>query len=235
LILGVRNKGTSNGSNYNLIQTTTISNVHQYKKNAINSNKNLANFTASTLNPTLLTTDAYVLTSTTSSYTFSFCYRNTLVTGEHILFTLSQSSFNQVLSIIYNATSNRFDIQIKNGTPIVPNGGTLASFNWASASMFANELEYNVFTMTIDQNSVVTLYFNDDKATFTGNTNLHPISSNVFSSSQRAAINHTIGGSNQRVSSTNSQILEMVISDQLCATDEQVNKLRQYFKIKYNI
>lgn len=236
LILGVRNKGTGNGRNYNLTQVNTTGNVLQYKKNAINSNRNLANFTASTSTASLITTNAYVLTSTTSSYTFSFCYKNATVSSDHILFTLSEGSFNQIISIRYNATTNAFDINIKNGSSIIPNGGSLASFSWAgSGTLQATELKYNVFTLTINPNSLVTLYHNDTKATFTGNTNFHPISSNVFSSTQRATINWSIGGSFQVASTTNSQILEMVISDKICATDEQVNNLRQYFKIKYNI
>jgi hypothetical protein len=236
LILGVRNKGTGNGRNYNLNQINTTANVHQYKKNAINSNRNLANFTGSTTTASLVTRDAYVLTSTTSSYTFSFCYKNPLTTGNHILFTLSETGFNQVISMYYNATTNTFEINIKSGSGIVPNGGSLASLSWAgSGALQATELKYNVFTLTINANSLVTLYHNDAKATFTGNTNLHPISSNSFSSTQRAAMNWSVGGSFQSVSSTNSQILEVVISDKVCATDEQVNNLRQYFKIKYNI
>jgi hypothetical protein len=234
LILGVRNKGTGNGRNYNLFQTSPTTNVHQYKKNVINSNKNLANFTASTVAATLITTDNYILSSTTSSYTFSFCYKNPLITGEHILFTLSQVTFNQVISITYNASTNAFDVNIKNGSSIIPNGGSLASFSWVK-DFQVTELKYNVFTLTITPNSLVTLYHNDAKATFTGNTNIHPISNPTVGSSQKGAINYTIGGSSTRASSTNSQILEMVISDKVCATDEQVNKLHQYYKVKYNI
>ena len=87
-------------------------------------------------------------------------------------------------------------------------------------------------TITLNENKNGIIYFNESKATtnqLTGVTYPLLASTNVF-------VPHFFaGGSYSQRSEATSSIIEFCFNNSQVLTDDQVTKLHQYYKVKYNI
>jgi hypothetical protein len=98
--------------------------------------------------------------------------------------------------------------------------------------------KYNIMNFTVDNTGLLNIYHNDTLVnSTTGATgatlSVFPIVSTANTSPIR--INYSVGGSSSALSTDGSELLEMIISDGLCLSPDQLNKLNQYYKVKYNI
>jgi len=233
-IKGIRNKGTGNGRNYDIYDDngdgTAISAGTIWKQNAINSNKNLSqkgglgryrSFSALTVN------------DSASAMTYSVVYKAPTTSSNLYPISCSNQGFRQMLYLNINTTSNLYTINIQNN-----GGGGIGPLASVSVTIPAfTDLKYNIATFTIDSSGMLNLYHNDNlilsTTGITGNLPLFPLVPSSLTSPIR--INFSVGGSSQVNSTDGVEILEMILSDGVCLTPDQVNKLNQYFKLKYNI
>jgi len=233
-IKGIRNKGTGNGRNYDMYDDngdgTPISGGSIWKENYINTNKNLSlksglgryrSFSALTVN------------DSASAMTYSVVYKAPTTSSNLYPISCSNQGFRQMLYLNINTTSNLYTINIQNN-----GGGGIGPLASVSVTIPAfTDLKYNIATFTVDSTGTLNFYHNDNliltTTGITGNLPLFPLVPSSLTSPIR--INFSVGGSSQVNSTDGVEILEMILSDGVCLTPDQVNKLNQYFKLKFNI
>jgi hypothetical protein len=237
IIRYVINKG--NNPNYNLIslyptQTSLTSNnsVLPFKLNDLNTNKNsnFISFTGGTGNSgfgVLGSISSNTTTTQPSAFTFSSAFRthsstsglNTIIGGFHrnkVPYIVSTNSTTlNFIALWSTAAQTSFSIPIAAGE------------------------RYHYFTLTVNSSNTVNLIFNNLKYTGTTGTNIFPIVSSTAPSDGlflgRFYLGYYQGNVITQRTNPNSEYLEIVISYNTILTDDQIYKLHQYYKTKYNL
>lgn len=237
IIKYVRNKG--NNPNYNLISIypTAVSGTNQevlvFKANDLNTNKN-SNFVSVT-GPTnntgygpLISISTNTTTTEPSAFTISSAFRTYSNTGG-LLTIIGGLHRNKGIPNITstNATTLSFSILWSN----------TVNTTFSSIPIPSGE-RYHYFTLTVNSSNTITLIFNNLKYTGTTGTNIFPI---IPTTVLDAGINtgRFLIGSYQGLSQTqktnnNSEYQEIILSYNTILTDDQIYKLHQYYKNKYN-
>jgi hypothetical protein len=230
-IKAIRNKGTGNGRNYNMYDDgTTVSAGTIWKQNIINSNKSISSKGGI---GRLRTVSALTVSDSSSAATYSLVYRCPTTTSQIYPTTCSDTGFRQEFGITINSTTSQYTIQLKN-----QNANTGPLFNVITTIPAFSKTNYNIITFTVDNTGTLNLYHNDNLInTTTGVTGTtlptFPLVSTANTSPLR--INFAVGGSSSAFSTDGSEILEIILSDGICISQDQLYKLNQYFKLKYNI
>lgn len=238
IIKYVRNKG--NNPNYNLISNypTAVSGTTQevlvFKANDLNTNKN-SNFvslvgggTNNTGYGPLTSISSNTTTTEPSAFTISSAFRTYSNTGG--LLTII-GGFHRNKGVAYitstNATTVSFAILWSN----------TVNTTFSSIPIPSGE-RYNCFTLTVNSSNTVTLIFNNLKYTGTTGTNIFPIISTTALDSGlntgKFALGFYQGLSQTQKTNNNSEYQEVIVSYNTILTDDQIYKLHQYYRIKYN-
>jgi len=231
-IKGVRNKGLGNNRNYDLFDDrNAVSALTIWKQNYINTNRNLSIRGGPT--GRLRTVSALTISNSASAMTYSFVYRASTTSSAIYAISCSNTGFQQLIALNVSTTNNTYEINLKRGGGFGSGPLSVNSFIVPSSSF--KKTGYNICTFTVDSASTLTFYHHDQLVgivTTTGNT--HPIG--LTSNTIPMYINYTIGGGGgAQVTTNNSEILEMILSDGVCLTQNQVSQLNQYYRTKYNI
>ena len=232
IIRYIKNKG--NNSNYDLISSyptttslTTTNAVLPFKPNDLNTNKNsnYVSFSGIVSNSgfgPLASISAN--TTTTSAFTFSSAFRTFGTTGG-------------LLTIIGGFQSNK-------GVTIINSNGSTVTFTilWTSTLNtaispipIASGERYHAFTFTVDSNNNYNLIFNNLKYTGTTGTNIYPINPNTTGTNGKFYLGYYQGLSQTQKTNVNSEYLEIAVSYNTILTDDQIYKLHQYYRSKYNL
>jgi hypothetical protein len=238
IIRYVRNKGTDR--NYDLIslfpsQTslTSTETVLPFKANDLNSNKN-SNYVAYTggnvsnvvgpLGSISATTTSGA--SQPSAITFSAAFRIHSNTGG--FFTL-----------IGGIVANRAALQITAA------GLTTVNVNiFNAAGLSTNSINnipivsgerYHYITLVVDSNLNYKLFFNNLRYTGTLVSTIYPIVSNTTSFNGRFYLGYISRLTTPIRTQPNTEYLDVVMSTNTALTDDEVNRLHQYYRIKYNL
>jgi hypothetical protein len=235
IIRYVRNKGTDR--NYDLIslfptQTSVTSSdqVLAFKPNNINTNKN-ANFVGSTGNTSgagagplgSISATTTSGASQPSAITFSAVFR-------------THSNTGGLNTIIGGFVANKCVIYVQpNNTTvnfiIVSNTGSL---NTITIPIVTGE-RYHYFTIVIDSNNTYNLTFNNLKYNGTLASNIFPLVPNTTSANGRFYLGYISQLTSAARTQPNSEYLDIVISTNTVLTDDQIIRLHQYYKLKYNL
>jgi hypothetical protein len=231
VISGVRNKGLGNNRNYNLYNVgSSFSGATVWRQNYINTNRNLT-IKASQLG-ILRTVSAITISDSASAMTYSIVYKAPTTSSAIYATSCSNTGFQQLIALYIDTSTNTYLINLRAnaGFPI----GPLSSNSFIMPSSLFKKTGYNICTFTVDSASTLTCYHHDQivgRVTTTGNT--HPIAPTA--NTLPIYINYSIGSGGGGVSTNGTEILEMIISDGVCLTQDQVIKLNQYYRVKYNL
>jgi hypothetical protein len=205
--------------------TANSTSVFVYSANCLNTNKsseflwhNGTVNNATTLNGVLRSISGYS-TSGKSAFTWSGVYRVGLVTTAY-----NTTSFSANIFIITTVNNNNTSITVAMGTGTA----TVATF----PINLTRTNGYYYLTITLDQNKNGIVYFQNQKITtsiFSGTTYPLLASTNPFSPFYRD------GGVQTIRASRNSELVEFCFNDSEVLTDDQVAKLHQYYRVKYNL
>jgi|694.fasta_scaffold03657_21 hypothetical protein len=230
VIRSIRNKGTGNGRNYDLYSVSSVlSGTTSWRQNYINSNKNLIVKSGGPLG-VYRTVSALTISDSASAMTYSVVYRASTTASQVVAISSSNTGFQQGIQFFVNSSSNACTINLKAGA-----GFGSGPFSQVIFTPLAfRKTGYNIATFTVDSASTLTFYHNEQlvgRATTTGTT--HPIV--LTSNTVPMYFNYSIASGGGTTSADGSEFLEMILSDGVCLTQDQVNNLNEYFKIKYNI
>jgi len=235
IIRGVLNKG--NDSNYNLTSlipsgtTGTTQSVLSYSRNSVNSNKNSAifSYTGGAVNAQFGSLQSVSATTTSSevisAYTQSGVIRlgNTNNTNGHIVGGLRSNKL--VPFFVRPTTDNQYSFRLINPSQTI---------DFGNAPKRVSE-RYMFYTFTVDSNNNLYLNINNQFITALTITNIYPIVGSIASNGGRFVTNGYDGTSFSVRSETNMELLEYCASYRTALTEEQINSLHQYYKIKYNL
>lgn len=232
VIKGIRNKGTGNGRNYNLYTIGSISGTTSWRQNYINSNKNLTLVASGSPSGVYATVSALTISDSASAMTYSFVYRASTTSSAIYAISCSNTGFQQLIAFFVNTSTNTYQINLKAGG--IFGNGPLATNTFTIPSSSFRKTGYNICTFTVDSASTLSFYHHDQligRVTTTGNT--HPIG--LTSNTLPMYFNYSIASGGGAVSTGGSEILEMILSDGVCLTQDKVIKLNQYYRVKYNL
>lgn len=228
-VLHVNNKGTGGSDfdlrNYvnraNLVNpVSTTSNI--FTNNVLNTNKGVTIFTGNGF--THLRSKSGLTFSTTSSFTHSTVFRYGGPGVTQYVWTNTTVGFISFGGYIISRLSNTITVLL--------NSSTSYAFTVPSPTRFDN---YHIITVAVNQNNLKVYYDDAIITSATLSTNIHPVTAAQPAANCRISINENFGGVNEAVTNTNGYTQELMISRETTLTDDQVNKLHQYFKTKYNI
>jgi hypothetical protein len=233
IIRYVINKGTDR--NYDLtanypLQTslTSTDQVLAFKPNNINTNKNSnsVSSTGGTLSAGVGPLGSISATTTTnqpSAITYSAAFRthsntggaNTIIGGfianKCVIYVQPNNTTVNFLIVSNTAINNTITIPIVTGE------------------------RYHYFTIVIDSNNNYRLTFNNLKYTGTLASNIFPLVPNTTSNNGKFYLGYLSQITQPLKTEPNSEYLDIVISTNTALTDDQVIRLHQYYKLKYNL
>lgn len=238
IIRYVRNKGTDR--NYDLISTfpsqtslTSTDSVLPFKANDLNSNKNsnYVAYTGGTVSNVFGPLGSISGTTTSgasqpSAITFSAAFRMHGSTGG--LFTL-----------IGGIAPNRAALQITAAglatvtVAIFPTNGT--AINIPNIPIVSGE-RYHYITLIVNSNLTYNLFFNNLKYTGTLTSTIFPLVTNTTGSiNGKFYLGYITRVTTPIRTQANCEYLDVVLSTNTKLTDDEVNRLHQYYRIKYNL
>lgn len=234
IIRYVRNKGTN--PNYDLISLypnetglTSTNAVLAFKPNNLNTNKNsnIVSFTGGLFNSgtgPLGSISANTTSGATSAITVSSAYR-------------THGGGGGFSSIIGGFITNKCVIFIAETSSV------LLTFNISVSTSQVTSIaipiisgqRYHYFTLVINSNNTYTLTFNNLKYTGTLITNIFPLVPNTTGNNGKFYLGFYTASAQTVKTSVNTEYLDIVISTNTTLTDDEVNRLHQYYRIKYNL
>ena len=237
IIRYVRNKGTDR--NYDLTalfpsQTslTSTDSVLPFKANDLNSNKN-SNYVAYTggnvsnidgpLGSISATTTSGA--SQPSAITFSAVFR-------------MHSSTGGLATLIGGIRPNRAALQINAvglttvSIDIFPTNGV--QINIPNIPIISGE-RYHYITIVVDSNLNYNLRFNNLKYTGTLTSTIYPIVLNTTGNNGKFYLGYISRIATPIRTQANSEYLDVILSTNTALTDVQIDRLHQYYRIKYNL
>jgi hypothetical protein len=228
-VLHVNNKGTG-GSDFDLRNYQNRSNLTNpfsttaniFTNNALNTNKGVTTFTGSSF--THLRSKSGLTFLTTSSFTHSTVFRYGGPGVTQYVWINSTVGFQSYLGFTIQRGANTITVPLGNSRNFI--------FTVPSTTRFDS---YHIITLAVNQYTYKVYYDDAIITSATLSTNIHPVTGVQPAPNCRISINEIFGGVNEGVTNTNGYTQEVMISRETTLTDDQVSKLHQYFKTKYNI